>query len=107
MLLPEHGDELDFSKYFDDRHAIPESAKKKLSVYEIVRFDVDGHVFCYALNVRPTESGLMHKLLYFDEDGDGKFEVLKEGDRYKEAYAPSIPKWVREKAMSQESPPQL
>lgn len=65
---------------------------------------INGHKFCYRLSVyevfRDNASGLskyadyLETLLYYDEDGDGKFETLEEGL----GYFPRghIPKWVFE-----------
>jgi tetratricopeptide (TPR) repeat protein len=66
---------------------------------------INGHKFCCRLTMyeifRDKQSGLpkdtnfVETLLYYDEDGDGKFETLEEGFDY---FAPGhIPKWVLDK----------
>lgn len=75
-----------------------------LKVSTIEEYVINGHKFCYRLAVyeifRDKESGLpkytnfLETLLYYDEDGDGKFETLEEGlDYFARAH---IPKWVLE-----------
>lgn len=66
---------------------------------------INGHKFCYKLDVDeifhdkvtglPKYTNYMETLLYYDEDGDGKFETLEEGlDYFARGH---IPKWVLEK----------
>lgn len=66
---------------------------------------INGHKFCYALTVyeifQDKQTGLpkytdhLESLLYYDENGDGKFETLEEGlDAFGRGY---IPKWALEK----------
>jgi tetratricopeptide (TPR) repeat protein len=63
---------------------------------------INGHKFCYRLTVyeifRDKQTGLpkytnhLETLLYYDEDGDGKFETLEEGlDYFARGH---IPNWV-------------
>jgi tetratricopeptide (TPR) repeat protein len=65
---------------------------------------INGHRFCYKLDVeemfhdkagRPRYTNYSETLLYYDEDGDGKFETLEEGLDY--FAGGHIPKWVLEK----------
>lgn len=66
---------------------------------------INGHKFCYKLDVEemfhdkvmglPKYTNYSETLLYYDEDGDGKFETLEEGlDYFARGH---IPKWVLEK----------
>jgi hypothetical protein len=65
---------------------------------------INGRKFCYRLTVYeifhdngglPRYSDNLETLLYYDEDGDGKFETLEEGlDYFARGH---IPKWVLEK----------
>ena len=66
---------------------------------------INGHRFCYKLDVAeiyhdkvtglPRYTDYSETLLYYDEDGDGKFETLEEGlDYFARGH---IPKWVLEK----------
>jgi len=66
---------------------------------------INGHKFCYKLDVEemfhdkvtglPKYTNYSEILLYYDEDGDGKFETLEEGlDYFARGH---IPKWVLEK----------
>ncbi len=66
---------------------------------------ISGHKFCYKLDVEemfhdkvtgfPKYTNYSETLLYYDEDGDGKFETLEEGlDYFARGH---IPKWVLEK----------
>jgi tetratricopeptide (TPR) repeat protein len=62
---------------------------------------INGHKFCYKLDVeemfhdkggRPRYTNYSETLLYYDEDGDGKFETLEEGlDYFARGH---IPQWV-------------
>jgi hypothetical protein len=65
---------------------------------------INEHKFCYRLKVyemfRDKQTGLpkytnhLETLLYYDEDGDGKFETLEEAlDYFARGH---IPKWVLE-----------
>ena len=66
---------------------------------------INGHTFCYKLDVEemfhdqvtelPKYTNYSETLLYYDEDGDGKFETLEEGLDYFARLR--IPKWVMEK----------
>jgi len=66
---------------------------------------INGHKVCYKLDVEemfhdkvtglPKYTNYSETLLYYDEDGDGKFETLEEGlDYFARGH---IPKWVLEK----------
>ena len=66
---------------------------------------INGRKFCYKLGVEemfhdkvtgfPKYTNYSETLLYYDEDGDGKFETLEEGvDYFARGH---IPKWVLEK----------
>jgi len=66
---------------------------------------INGHKFCYKLDAEemfhdkvsglPKYTNYSETLLYYDEDGDGKFETLEEGlDYFARGH---IPKWVLEK----------
>jgi tetratricopeptide (TPR) repeat protein len=66
---------------------------------------INGHKFCYKLDVEemfhgkvtelPKYTNYSETLLYYDEDGDGRFETLEEGvDYFARGH---IPKWVLEK----------
>ena len=66
---------------------------------------INGHKFCYKLDIEemfhdkvsglPKYTNYSETLLYYDEDGDGKFETLEEGlDYFARGH---IPKWVLEK----------
>lgn len=66
---------------------------------------INGHKFCYKLDVEqmfhdkvtgfPKYTNHSETLLYYDEDGDGKFETLEEGlDYFARGH---IPTWVLEK----------
>ena len=66
---------------------------------------INGHKFCYRLTVDeifgdkvtglPKYTNYIETLLYYDEDGDGKFETLEEGlDYFARGH---VPKWVLEK----------
>jgi hypothetical protein len=76
-----------------------------LKVSPIEERMINGHKFCYRLTVykilRDKYTGLpkytnhLETLLYYDEDGDDKFETLEEGlDSFSRGH---IPKWVLEK----------
>jgi hypothetical protein len=78
---------------------------KGLKVSLIEEHVINGHKFCYRLMVyeifQDKQTGLpkyqdnLETLLYYDEDGDGKFETLEEGlDYFARGH---IPKWVLEK----------
>ena len=77
---------------------------KGLKISLIEEHVINGRTFCYRLTVYeifqdnvtgiPRYSANLETLLYYDEDGDGKFETLEEGLSY---FAPGhIPKWVLE-----------
>jgi tetratricopeptide (TPR) repeat protein len=66
---------------------------------------INGHKFCYRLTFEeifhdkvtglPRYTNHIETLLYYDEDGDGRFETLEEGlDYFARGH---IPKWVLEK----------
>jgi tetratricopeptide (TPR) repeat protein len=66
---------------------------------------INGHKFCYRLDVEemfhdkvtgfPKYTNYSETLLYYDEDGDGKFETLEEGlDYFARGHFPT---WVLEK----------
>ncbi len=75
-----------------------------LKVRLIEEHVINGHKFCYKLDVeemfhdkggRPRYTNYSETLLYYDGDGDGKFETLEEGlDYFARGH---IPKWVLEK----------
>ena len=75
-----------------------------LKVSIIEERTINGHKFCYRLTVYeifrdkytdlPKYINHLENLLYYDEDGDGKFETLEEGlDYFARGH---IPKWVLE-----------
>jgi tetratricopeptide (TPR) repeat protein len=80
---------------------ISEGLKVRLIEERVIK----GHKFCYKLNVEemfhdkvtglPKYTNYSETLLYYDDDGDGKFETLEEGlDYFARGH---IPKWVMEK----------
>lgn len=86
----------------------PEEANWKsegLKVSLIEERVINGHKFCYRLTVYeifhdkqtglPRYTNYLETLLYYDEDGDGKFETLEGGLDY--FASGHIPKWVLEK----------
>jgi hypothetical protein len=65
---------------------------------------INGRKYCYALDAdeifhdeagQPKYPNRSETLLYFDEDGDGKFETLEEGFGYRSLG--HVPAWVRQK----------
>ena len=93
-LAPGDGYIIDVSTYIGEGYQVPEPArKKKLEVHRITRWDVGGRVFCYVLTVGEPGLGLLHALTFRDEDGDGRFEVVSEGDLDPSAYSPPLPDW--------------
>lgn len=85
----------------------PEEAEwisEELKVRLIEERVINGHKFCYKLDVEemfhdkvtglPKYTNYSETLLYYDEDGDGKFETLEEGlDYFARGHTP---KWVLE-----------
>ena len=76
-----------------------------LRVQLIEERTINGHKYCYRLRVdeifhdqstgMPKYTNDLETLLYYDEDGDGKFETLEEGlDYFARGH---IPKWVLQK----------
>jgi tetratricopeptide (TPR) repeat protein len=94
--------------FLSRRKPKPEEAEwisEGLKVRLIEERVINGHKFCYKLDVEemfhdkvtglPKYTNYSETLLYYDEDGDGKFETLEEGlDYFARGH---IPKWVLEK----------
>jgi hypothetical protein len=81
-------------------HVTPESARAKKQLFDLRGFsayEVNGHVFAYSITLVPLAiekqrrmfTGAMYRLLYFDEDGDGRFET-----RYTGFTMPKVPEWA-------------
>ena len=81
-----------------------ERLSEGLKVRIIEESAINGDKFCYKLNVEemfhdksglPKYTDYSETLLFYNEDGDGKFETLEEGlDYFARGH---IPKWVLEK----------
>jgi hypothetical protein len=59
------------------------------SVERIRRYEVGGRTFCYVVEVAKPGIGAHYYVLYYDEDGDGKFEKFERG-----APQPRLPPWA-------------
>lgn len=58
---------------------------------DIIRYDIDDRPFCYVIHIHPEGLGATQQLVYYDEDGDGVFEVIESG-RWQQT--PRIPQWA-------------
>ncbi len=76
--------------------------EQSISIRSIVRYDVHEKIFCYF--VRGVAAfydkksghggyGGEYGLLYYDNDGDGKFESFEQGGHIP-PFIPQVPKWV-------------
>ena len=74
-----------------------------LAVRSILRFDIDNHVFCYGIRSvgafydRKSKRGGYggeYTLLYYDDDGDGRFERLEDAGDPVRLLTPELPAWV-------------
>lgn len=83
-----------------------------MSIIDLTEFDVNGNKFAYKLGVVRValdtqrkvveRAGSVFPLMYYDEDGDGKFETLileEQNSRGTNGFniAPQIPQWVLQK----------
>lgn len=76
---------------------IARSRKQLYDLRDFSTYDVNGNTFAYVITLVPlaidertrTYTGAMYRLLYFDEDGDGRFET-----RYSGFTMPRIPEWT-------------
>jgi hypothetical protein len=94
-LEPEGTVIIDSASYFGEGYKGPASTLKRLSVFDVNRFDVGGRAYCYVLTVHPEGGGPLHHLIYLDADGDGKFEIVQESAHPESAYAPTAPQWAK------------
>jgi hypothetical protein len=87
------------------RQKAPVLKAEGLKIVMIEEHDVEGHKYCYvvrtqeilrdeATNTRKYPTSF-EDFLYYDEDGDGKFETLEEGPGVMSR--PRIPEWVMKK----------
>lgn len=65
------------------------------AVMKIARYDVGERVFCYQVTIHPKGIGAMNALVYYDEDGDGRFETVERGSVLP-SFVPRIPQWTRQ-----------
>jgi hypothetical protein len=77
----------------------------KFSITRISQYDVDGRIFCYTVFVvrvfadpesKSQAYGGQSSLTYYDDDGDGRFETLEQGN-IRQLNNPRIPKWAQQK----------
>lgn len=89
-----------FPNYFvilDDNKTL-QVKTQEMAIEEVRQFDVDHHIFCYAIQAVGIVSmrdefkgyGGRFGVFYYDEDGDGTFETMEYGLH---TY-PHIPEWV-------------
>jgi len=81
----------------------------RLAVRSILRFDIDNHVFCYGLRAvgafydpksRRGGYGGQYTLLYYDDDGDGRFERFEDAGDPARLLTPEVPKWIQQMKLS-------
>src|SRR5947209_2657307 len=68
----------------------------RIRVSEVWEYDVNGHKFSYKVLETPYaepghEVGTVGYLIYYDEDGDGRFETVDGGDWNKPLH---VPEWI-------------
>jgi hypothetical protein len=75
----------------------------RLAVRSILRFDIDNHVFCYGVRgvgafydekSRRGGYGGEYTLLFYDDDGDGRFERLEDAGDPARLLTPKVPDWI-------------
>lgn len=66
----------------------------RLAVIKIARYDVNQKPFCYVVFVHPQGVGATNGLAYYDEDGDGKFEVIERASVLP-SFLPRLPAWAQ------------
>lgn len=90
-----------FYSVLDDSTVLVTPAR--LSIRSILRFDIDNHVFCYGVRAvgaffdkksRRGGFGGEYSLLYYDDDGDGRFERLEDVGDPARTFKPKVPNWV-------------
>lgn len=64
------------------------------AVMKVSLYDVGERVFCYRVSIHPKGVGAVTALAYYDEDGDGKFEIVEPASSLP-SFVPRIPLWVR------------
>lgn len=67
-----------------------------IMITDIVQFDINNRPFCYLIKIHPRGIGATQGLHYYDEDGDGKFEMVEKGSALP-AFVPRIPPWTEKK----------
>lgn len=80
--------------FTDTEREVLRTFKGQLVIYQLWGYEFKGKSFCYLLLVHPPEIGANIVLRFYDNDGDGKFESVDNGDR-KSTLAPYIPDWVK------------
>jgi len=77
----------------------------RIAVRSILRFDIDNHVFCYGVKgvgafydprSRRGGYGGEYTLLYYDDDGDGRFERFEDAGDPVRLLTPEVPQWVQQ-----------
>lgn len=88
--------------WLTDSGATLHTRQQGIAIRSIHRYDFDGHVFCYALlgvgsfydeKTRRGGYGGEFILIYYDNDGDGKFESFEIGNSAR-SFTPTLPAWV-------------
>jgi hypothetical protein len=72
-------------------------------VTEILRFEMNGHVFAYRVTAVPVSIGKngsrdplgsQEILAFYDIDGSGRFTVMRDAGGF-EPFVPFVPNWVK------------
>lgn len=89
--------------YFIDKSGALVVSPTRFKFGRVVRFNVEDRPFCYIVNANlPDEMSndipTLTSLVYYDEDGDGSFEVFESG---RWAVEPRLPPWALKQAKAQ------
>jgi hypothetical protein len=81
-----------------------EFREQAVDVTEILRFEMNGHVFAYRVTAVPVSVGKNgsrsplgseERLAFYDVDGSGRFTVMRDAGGF-EPFVPFVPEWVKQ-----------
>ncbi len=84
-------DSNEFTKEERETLSIPEGNQV---IVDIIKFDINDQPFCYVVKMHREGIGAIQAVHYYDEDGDGRFEIIQSGSALP-SFVPKIPLWIK------------
>jgi len=85
---------IDLNRFTQEQQKLMFLDKRNWLILLIKKYDINGKTFCYAIESEPKGILMIFEFDYYDENGDGKFEVIELNSPTEKL---KIPDWVFQK----------